>query len=352
MKYSAHTQTTRRRWPRRLTIVLLIGLTLLIAATIIVRRVYDQNLQPVSTSQKTQLVTVKEGSTLDTIAQQLESDKLIRSAWAFKLYVSAKQVRADLQAGTYAFSPSLSVSQIVTKLTHGKVATNDVTIIPGQRLDQIRASLINDGFSPSDVDAALQPTTYADNPALVDKPAAASLEGYIYPDSFQKTANTTASVIIGKALAEMQEQLTPDIRAAFAKQGLSTYQGVILASIVEQEVSKASDRTIVAQVFLSRLRQNIALGSDVTAKYGAVLAGKEPSISYDSAYNTATHKGLPPTPISNVSAESLRAVAYPANTDWLYFVAGDDGTTHFSRTLEDHEALTKQYCHKLCNAAN
>lgn len=352
MKYSTHTQVTRHRWPRRLTIVLLIGLALLIAATVVVRRVYDQNLQPVSASQTTQLVTVKQGATLDQIAQQLESDKLIRSAWAFKLYVSSKQVRADLQAGTYAFSPSLSVSQIVQKLTHGKVATNNVTILPGQRLDQIRAGLINDGFSPTDVETALQPLTYADNPALVDKPADASLEGYIYPNSFQKTANTTASTIISQALSEMQEQLTPDVRAAFAKQGLSTYQAIILASIVEQEVSKASDRPIVAQVFLSRLRQNISLGSDVTAKYGAVLAGKEPSISYESAYNTATHKGLPPSPISNVSAGSLRAVAYPASTDWLYFVAGDDGTTHFSRTLDEHEALTKQYCHKLCNGAN
>jgi len=93
----------------------------------------------------------------------------------------------------------------------------------------------------------------------------------------------------------------------------------------------------------------MSLGSDVTARYGSILAGREPSLTYDSPYNTLLHKGLPPTPISNVSASSLNAVAYPANTDWLFFVAGDDGVTHFSKTLDEHEALAKQYCHKLCS---
>jgi len=347
MKYTSKPQK-RSRWPKRLTYVLLISLVVIVAATALVRSVYNRNLKPVSDSQKTQIVTIKEGATLSTIADQLQHQGLIRSSWAFKLYVSSKQVRTNLQAGTYAFSPNLSVQTIVAKLTQGKIATNDVTILPAQRIDQIRASLINDGFAPGDVDTALNPATYADNPALVDKPASASLEGYLYPDSFQKTADTTAQQIVGQSLAEMQSQLTPDIRSAFAKHGLSTYQGIILASIVEQEVSKQSDRDQVAQVFLSRLQQGMTLGSDVTARYGAIAAGQAPSLTYDSPYNTLIRKGLPPTPISNVSISSLHAVAYPANTSWLYFVTGDDGTTYFSKTLEDHQALTQQYCHKLC----
>lgn len=340
----------KNRWPRRLTFVLLIGLALIIGATITVRAMYSQNLKPVSDSQQTQLVTIETGATLNTIADQLQKQGLIRSSWAFKLYVSSKQARSELQAGTYAFSPSQTIAQIVAKLTQGKVATNTVTILPAQRIDQIRAAFINDGFNPTDVDKALSPSTYANNPALVDKPASASLEGYLYPDSFEKTANTTAEQIIQQSLSEMQAQLTPDIRSAFAKHGLSTYQGITLASIVEQEVSKQTDRDQVAQVFLSRLQQNMMLGSDVTARYGSIVAGKTPSLTYDSPYNTLIHKGLPPTPISNVSTSSLRAVANPANTDWLYFVAGDDGTTHFSKTFADHQALTDQYCHKLCGS--
>ncbi len=94
----------------------------------------------------------------------------------------------------------------------------------------------------------------------------------------------------------------------------------------------------------------IPLGSDVTAYYGARINGQPPSTSYDSPYNTLLHKGLPPGPISNVSDSSLSAVAHPANTDWLYFVSGDNGNTYFSKTLEEHQALTAQYCHKLCSA--
>lgn len=346
MRYSAQQPTSR--WPRRLTFVLVLLLVLIVGATVLVRQVYYEKLKPVSSSQKTQLVTVEQGASLDVIASNLEKDGLIRSAWAFKLYVSSKQVRGDLQAGTYAFAPSQTVAQIVSQLTHGKIATNEITILPGQRIDQIKTSLINDGFNEKDVEIALDPAQYAGNSALVDKPSGASLEGYLFPDTFQKDANTTPKEIVTQSLAAMQKQLTPDLRSTFAKQGLSTYQAIILASMVEQEANNASDRQQVAQVFLSRLNQNMTLGSDVTAFYGATLAGQPKSTKYDSAYNTLLYKGLPPTPISNVSIQSLQAVAHPANTDWLYFVAGDDGTVHFSKTLEEHESLIQQYCQKLC----
>jgi UPF0755 protein len=118
--------------------------------------------------------------------------------------------------------------------------------------------------------------------------------------------------------------------------------------MVEQEVSKPADRSQAAQVFLSRLKTGIPLGSDVTAYYGAILNGAKPSTFYDSPYNTLLHKGLPPGPISNVSDSSLQAVANPANTHWLFFVTGDNGTTYFSKTADEHDKLTQQYCHKLC----
>jgi UPF0755 protein len=90
------------------------------------------------------------------------------------------------------------------------------------------------------------------------------------------------------------------------------------------------------------------LGSDVTARYGAILAGQAPSLTYDSAYNTLLHTGLPPTPISSVNATSLAAATHPANTNWLYFVSGDNGNTYFSTTLQQQQADKQTYCHKLC----
>lgn len=340
----------RRRVPRRLWIVAGLVLVIIIGAIIFVRHQYYQDLKPVSNDQRTQIVTILSGSSVKQIASILAGRHLIHNAQVFEWYVHSKELYSSLQAGTYALSPSEDVPTIANTLTKGKVATKLVTILPGRRIDQVRADLINDGFSPAAADSALKPSHYQNLPALSFKPASqTSLEGLLYPDSFERTSTTDPSVIVRESLIEMGKELSPSLQAAFAKEGLSTYQGITLASIVEQEVASPTDREQVAQVFLSRLKQGMRLGSDVTANYGAIQAGKAPSLSYDSPYNTLTHKGLPPGPISTVSADSLQAVAHPAQTDWLYFVTGDNGKTYFETTLQQHQADTAKYCHKLCS---
>lgn len=338
---------------RRLGLVLAGVLLVILFALGGIWRFYSENLKPLSNQAHSQTIVIASGATPTEIADLLHQKGIIRSAWTFQRYIQSKGVSSDLQAGTYSLSPSQSVPDIVAQLTHGKVSTKLVTILPGQRLDQIRQTLINDGFRPADVDAALQPDAYKNNAALVDKPAGNSLEGYLYPDSFQRTAETKPSFIVAESIAEMRQHLTPGLRAAFASHGLSTYQGLILASIVQQEVSRPADQAQAAQVFLSRLSMGMPLGSDVTAIYGAINAGQSglaqaQMLAYDTPYNTLLHTGLPPTPISNVNDNSLQAAAHPASTDWLYFVTGDDGVTHFSHTLQEHQALAQQYCHKLC----
>lgn len=338
----------KKRWPKMLA-SMAIAMVLLLGGTVFwVRHTYLENLKPVSDSQKPQLITIPLGSSVQDIGNILQEAGVIRAKWAFEWYVRNYDARDKLQAGTYSLRPNQSVEEIVTIITHGKIKTDLVTILPGQRLDQIREALINNGLSPDDVDSALNPNLYEDHPALVDKPKGATLEGYLYPESFQRTTDTKAEAIVRASLDQMQTYLTPELRAAIVRQGLTVHQGVILASIVEQEVSRVEDKPKVAQVFLKRLREGRRLESDATAGYGAILDGETPSLTYDSAYNTYNHNGLPPTPISNVSQASLQAVASPSNTDWVYFVSGDDGTTHFSRTLEEHEANIQKYCTKLC----
>lgn len=337
-----------RRWPKRIVILFLSLLAIIAVGMIGVRVYYNTNLQAANTSGVAQEFVVEKGATVEEVADSLQEKQLIKSSLVFQLYVRSKQTDNPLIAGTYNLQPSLSVPEIVSILSKGKVATDLITILPGQRIDQVREMFINNGYSEAAVDEALDPATYDGNPALVDKPEGASLEGYLYPESFQKTATTQPKEVVEASLKLMNEKLTPEIRSAFAKQGLSVYQGVILASIVEQEAFKQPDRTQIAQVFLSRIKVGMPLQSDPTAKYGAILANSEPSLTHDSAYNSYTNKGLPPTPISNVSGGSLQAVATPATTSWLYFVAGDDETVYFSKTLQEHEALTKQHCTKLC----
>lgn len=310
-------------------------------------RTYHLGIRPVGGSGTVE-ITLEEGNSLSSIAKTLESKKVIRSAKVFEYYARFHQASRYLQAGTYNISPSQSVAEIIAQLTHGKVATSLVTILPGQRLDQIRQSLINQGFSESTVDAALDAAAHATHPALQGKPAEANLEGYLYPDSFQRAKTTTAKDIVKQSLDQMAQKLTPSVRQGFNNQKLSVYQGITIASIVEKEVLNQSDRAQAAQVFIKRLSVGMPLGSDVTAYYGSVLAGRGKDVTYDTPYNTRLHTGLTPTPISNVSESSLDAVAHPATTDWLFFVSGDNGTTYFSKTVEEHEALAAKYCHKLC----
>ncbi len=325
-----------------------------IGGIVMVRQYYEKNLKPVSSSEQLVEVEVPVGASLNDVSNLLADKKLIRNKRVFEQYVRNNGASTDIKAGTYELSPSYSVPEIVSILTDGKIVNKLITILPGSRLDQVKKTFKNAGYDDKDIDAALDPGKYTNHPALVDKATDASLEGYLYPESFHRTSETTVEEIVTQSLNEMQRRLTPELREAYSRRGLSVHKAVTLASVVEKEVSLPEDRNQVAQVFHKRLSIGMKLQSDATSSYGAVLDGQAQGKSYSellrypSAYNTYQNAGLPPGPISNVTESSLRAVAYPAATDWLYFVSGDDGKTYFSRTVEEHEALTAQHCKQLC----
>ncbi len=344
----ASVKTRKRRWLRMAVIAVAIVLVLGICGVFGVRKYYNENLKPVSSSQALVEVTIPSGATLSEISTLLKEKGLIRNKRIFESYVRNNGAGQDIKAGTYELSPAYTVQEIVSIITSGKIASSLITILPGMRLDQIKKLFLNSGYTEAEVAEAFNPELYKDHPALVDKPASASLEGYLYPESFQHTSETKASDIIRQSLDEMSKRLTPEVRSGLAAKNLSVYQGLTLASIVDQEVGNVPDKATVAQVFMRRIREGRPLQSDVTAFYGAIINGQTPSVNYQSAYNTYFITGLPPTPISNVTEADLKAVVNPSPTNYLYFVAGDDGKTYFSNTLEEHEALTKQYCRKLC----
>ena len=345
----------KRIWRRLVLIVLLVLFIGIGGALIATKRVYMQNLRPVdATANQQVVVAIGSGSSLNQIAQNLETSNVVRAGWAFKQYVRSKGIASSLKAGTYRFTTSQDVASIARDLSAGKVAVDLFTILPGQRLDQIRQAFIKGGYPAAEVDAALNPENYKNHPALADKPAGVSLEGYLYPDSFQKTADTRAATIVTASLDELARFLTPELKAAYAKQGMTVYQAITFASVVEREVSSQNDRAIAAQVFSKRIDEGIRLQSDVTVLYGQAINGKDTKYvdtSYDTLYNTFLHDGLPVGPISNVTVSGLKAVANSASTDFLYFVAGDGddyGKTYFSRTLAEHKAAVNAHC-KTCS---
>lgn len=351
MAYKIHGFVAKRRVKRSVWKIVFGGIAVLLIVVLVggllFWRNYRANLKPIGGG-RTETVAIEHGDSVQSIAKKLKTAGLIRSETAFQYYARFHKVSRYLQAGSYEISQNQGVPEIVSQLTRGKVATTLVTILPGKRLDQIRQALVDQGFPEKEVDEALVSSQYENNAVFRGKPKGTNLEGYLFPETFQRTASTKAKDIVEQSILQLQKNVTPEIEAGFKAQGLTVYEGIVLSSIVEREVIHPEDKAQAAQVFIKRLEIGMPLGSDVTAHYGSILAGKGKDVTYDSLYNTRLHTGLPPTPISNVSKSSLQAVARPAATEWLFFVSGDNGTTYFSKTLAEHEALAAKYCHKLC----
>ncbi len=308
---------------------------------------FQGQLAPVNSGDTSKvLVSVKSGSGPGIIASTLKENNLIRSEDAFLFYTRIYGTQGSLQAGTYRLSPSESTQEIVEHLTKGTVDTFDITFLPGSTLAENRKVFIDAGYSEGEVDAALV-ATY-DSPLFQDKPASADLEGYIYGDTYKFGAGVSVKGILEHVFDSFYTVIEDnDLIASFATHNLNLYEGIILASIIQRE-SVGGDEAQIAQVFYSRMAQDMELGSDVTYQYIADKTGVDRDPNLDSKYNTRRYPGLPPGPIATAGLASLKAVAKPAMGSYLYFLSGDDDVTYFATTLQGHEANIVNHCKKKC----
>ncbi|MCY3804373.1 MAG: endolytic transglycosylase MltG [Candidatus Saccharibacteria bacterium] len=341
-----------------------------VASLILIIRWYNSNLKPVDRQQtQTQSFLVDREITLDELAINLENADLIRDAAAFKWHLRIHNQHEQIKEGVFELSPSFYASEIANRLVSGILADVNVLIPPEVTIKDLEASLTRQGFQRSDIQLALQKQTYANHDLIKNViPDQADLEGYITPETFAVNQFNAESAqhLIRRALDYFQDQcLTTDVRQALMNQfdGDEDYihKAVILASIIEKEIGGQAelkqDRDKVAQVFLKRYHQNIRLDSDVTFEYADKITDSDLGLGNPSPYNTRIHKGLPPSPISNVSCNTIKAVAYPAETDFLFFFTGDDCrrasstscTFHFNQTLQGHTSDAAIYCSEGCH---
>ncbi len=303
-------------------------------------------------------VVVRPSETAGEIGQSLHNAGLIPSAGAFQALAELTGAGDRLQAGEYEFRRGTPMPEILAAIRDGRTAVRTVTIPEGLRTEEITDLLAKGGIVTKDAFLAALFRAAPTQPVFADRPKGVGWEGYLFPDTYRFPRDTSADQVFSMMLDDFAQRVTPAVVAGFHAEGLSVYQGLTLASIVEREARAASERPIIASVFLNRLRLGMPLQADPTVQYAV---GLDPAnvarfgywkqdlsaadLQIASPYNTYQHTGLPPGPICNPGVASIEAVAFPAKTDYLYFVAKGDGTHAFARTLAEQEANVAKYRH-------
>lgn len=335
---------------------------------------YENMLGPVNSRATDEIsVEITQGDTSSQISSKLKDLHLIQNTLAFEFYVRTSGL--SLKAGTCRLTQAQPVRDIVSKLAEGCHDFKSVTFYPGATIEKplyvspsatidqtmyVKYRLQQAGYSDTDITSALN-KSYTGS-LFADKPAGTSLEGYVFGETYYVKPDATAEQTLQTAFDQFTKIIKQDdLVGKFQQQGLNLYQGITLSSIVQRELNCEGKPTeerkqrcygyqqTIAQIFLKRLKEGISLGSDVTFIYAADMQGVAPTVDIDSPYNTRIHTGLPPGPISAPGELALKAVANPSNTDYLYFIAGDDGLIYFARTQAEHEANIKTHCQQLCN---
>lgn len=293
-----------------------------------------------------QTITVPKSASTDQIAQILAEKKLVREAVVFKLYAKLKGVDGRFKAGTYYFAGKVSLADITAELLKGKTEEVKFTIPEGLTQEEIADLLTAKGLV--DKEKFLTAANDGDYPYDYLPPAGQSnrLEGFLFPDTYQVPKGYGEDLIVAMMLNRFDQIFTGQWREQATKLGMSIPQVVTMASLVEREAKVAVDRPLVSSVFHNRLAIDMRLESCATIQYAlgevkAVLLYED--LEIESPYNTYRHLGLPPGPIAAPGAAALEAALYPADTDYLFFVAKKDGSHFFSKTLAEHNAAKAKY---------
>ncbi|HEX2923189.1 MAG TPA: endolytic transglycosylase MltG [Chloroflexota bacterium] len=301
---------------------------------------------------------VKQGDTASQISERLQSQGLISDGRVFRWMADAEGVAGDLAAGEYELSPSMKPSEMLGLLAKGKTKSSPLVTIPeGWRSEQVAERMADRGVGTQSQFMSIVRTGSSQSPALSSRPAGSSLEGYLFPDSYQVNSKTTPDDMVDRMVKQFEARLTQEMRAKIEARGLTIHQVVTMASLVEREAVVSSERPLVAGVFYNRLAEDMPLQTDPTVQYA--LASTQPDsqkrfgwwkttlteddLAIDSPYNTYLHRGLPPGPICNPGLASLQAAVDPAQTDYLYFVAKQDGSHAFAKTLDEHNENVYRY---------
>jgi peptidoglycan lytic transglycosylase G len=277
------------------------------------------------------------------VAQILDEAGVIRSPLGFLLLTLVRGSARSLKAGEYEVPQGANALRILAMLEAGQVVQHTVVFREGYTVAELARSLESEGVVPAE--NVLRASTNGLFLQTLGVPGD-SLEGYLYPDTYQFVKGMTAEEILTKMVARMRERVSADILAAAQARDLNFHQLLTLASIIEKEAVDPSEMPLISAVFWNRLKLEMPLQADPTVQYAV---GKErqrltrDDLMVESPFNTYRRAGLPPGPIAGPSIAAIRAAVNPAPVGYLYFVATDDRRHQFSVTLADHNAAVARY---------
>ena len=296
------------------------------------------------TDEATVSVEITPGMTLNKISALLENRNLIGNSLSFRLLAHLQKKEGQIQVGEYELSASMTPKDILGIVTSGKTVLHAVTIPEGYRITEIAALLEEKGLV--DAEKFIQET---EDRELIHSSGITgnSLEGYLFPETYNFSKNTPERRIIQRLLDTHRENVQKhDLHKRAQSTNLSFHQIVTLASLIEKETGVDEERKIISSVFHNRLKKNMLLQTDPTVIYAiANFDGniRKKDLKIDSPYNTYKYKGLPPGPIASPGIKSLIAALEPIESDYLYFVSRKDGSHQFSSNLLDHNRAVQKY---------
>lgn len=298
---------------------------------------------PVHQPQSPYEFTLKHGSSLRAIARQFSAEGLMPEPWSFIVLAKTLGKEGEIKAGNYQLDREITPFQLLQKITKGDVSQSEIVFIEGWNFSQMRKAL-------DDHPAVRHDTTGLSDKELLNRLGVQeeNAEGLFFPDTYYFSNGMSDLSVLKRAYQIMGKRLADAWRERDQNLPYSTpYEALIMASIIEKETGRSGERSMIAAVFINRLRIGMRLQTDPTVIYGLGEAFdgnlRKRDLTTDNAYNTYTRSGLPPGPIAIPGWASIHAALHPGETTALYFVGRGDGTHQFSSSLAEHNQAVARY---------
>jgi UPF0755 protein len=311
--------------------------------------------EPISDDPTSSTFIVEPGETAISIGERLQEQGFVTDATLFRRFLQYHGLDASLEAGEYQLRRNMTMREIAESLQHSRVVEVAITIPEGWRAEQVADMLTAENIMDGSVFlAAVRQGDVVNHPLLADRPPGANLEGYLFPETYRLPAQATPEDLLARMLDTMQARLPIGWESMAAAQGLSLFEVLTLASIVEREAVVPAERPTIASVYLNRIKEGMYLQADPTVQYAM---GYQPDSgqwwktpvtleeyqNVNSPYNTYLYPNLPPGPIASPGASSIMAILQPAQTTYLFFLGTGDGSHIFADTFEEHERNIQLY---------